>query len=402
METKRGVKKIAWTTTVLFVLVGYLLWALLRPLPAIKPDDYSSSLSFADTQSSLKWPLKGQSAVSILDTDVFETHGPQKPLPTASTAKIITALMVLQKKPLGKGQTGPTYTITPADVEIYKRYVARDGSVLPVQAGMQLTEYQMLQALMLPSANNIADALAIWAYGSLPSYSKAANAYLKSQDINNTTIGSDASGLNPDTKSTAEDLVKIGALAMKHVVLSEVASQSTAAGLPNNPIIRNVNDLLGKDGIVGIKTGNSDEAGGVFVGAAKHTVNGRSLTFVTAVVGAATRQEALAESQTLIRSAEKNFNTATIAQNGQKLATYTAPWGETRKAILNEPITITRWKNEKIKSSIKLNDVKIGQKDSGIITFSKTSATESLSKNVELEKAFDSPGIGWRLLHPLN
>src|SRR5689334_5821227 len=93
---------------VVLLLVGlYLLWALLRPLPAL-----TSTVTLpAQTKApagQLQWPAQGQSAVGIVGTSTLETHNPAKPVPIASTAKLITALMVLQKKPLQPGQQGPT------------------------------------------------------------------------------------------------------------------------------------------------------------------------------------------------------------------------------------------------------------------------------------------------------
>ena len=61
-------------------------------------------------------------------------------------------------------------------------------------AGTSLTQREMLEALLLPSANNVADALAIWAYGSLAGYKSAAQEYLKQHGLTQTTVGSDASG----------------------------------------------------------------------------------------------------------------------------------------------------------------------------------------------------------------
>jgi D-alanyl-D-alanine carboxypeptidase (penicillin-binding protein 5/6) len=44
-----------------------------------------------------------------------------------------------------------------------------------VQLGEELSEYQALQALLLPSANNIAETLARWAFGSIDAYNAYAN-----------------------------------------------------------------------------------------------------------------------------------------------------------------------------------------------------------------------------------
>src|SRR5204863_304982 len=80
-------------------------------------------------------------------------------------AKVMTAYLVLRDHPLGLGQDGPTITLTDADVVDTDRRRRQQESVVPIDAGEQLTERQALQALLLPSANNIAEVLARWDAG---------------------------------------------------------------------------------------------------------------------------------------------------------------------------------------------------------------------------------------------
>src|SRR4051812_27235822 len=110
-------------------LLGYSAWALTKPLPPLKPQVAQSILEVKTGPSQLSWPGE-QSAVGLVGTNTIETHGEIKPSPTASTAKIITALLVLKQKPLQIGQTGPVITLSQSDVELYKNYLAKDGSLL--------------------------------------------------------------------------------------------------------------------------------------------------------------------------------------------------------------------------------------------------------------------------------
>ncbi|HSX45419.1 MAG TPA: D-alanyl-D-alanine carboxypeptidase, partial [Candidatus Saccharimonadia bacterium] len=231
---------IRWVVAFAVIVVLYLAWAIFRPLPGINATG-PRTLSLTTPDTVLAWPAAGQSAVGVTGTNILLAHGVQKPAPTASTAKLITCLLVLKQKPLSVGQQGPTITLTPGDVAIYNSYLAHAGSTVPVAAGEQISEYQMLEAILLPSANNMADSLAIWAYGSLPAYTAAANAWLKQQGLADTTVGSDASGYNPSTVSTAADLVRIGEMAMQSPVLAGVVGQTSAAGIPMAGTIKNVN-----------------------------------------------------------------------------------------------------------------------------------------------------------------
>jgi D-alanyl-D-alanine carboxypeptidase (penicillin-binding protein 5/6) len=399
---RRHTRRLLIILLVIAVLGGYGFWSLTKPLPALQPQTATGALNIPTNKSNLAWPAGNQAAAGVLGTNILETHGPQVPAPTASTAKIITALMVLKQKPLPPGQPGPFITMNADDVNRYKTYVEQDGSVLPVQAGQQLTEYQLLQALMLPSANNIADTLAIWAYGSLKAYGQAANEYLASQKLTATHVGSDASGLAPDTVSTAADLVKIGKLAMRQPALAEIAGQSTATGFPHNMILKNVNGLLGSDGIIGIKTGNSTEAGGVFVGAANAVVNGKPEIIVTAVMKAQDRAAALRQSQVLIRSAQANFKPATITKKNTVVGSYKLPWGGSIPAVTTQDLTLSVWQGTNQTAAIKLNPTD-NTPTAGETVGRLTAQTSALAKPrtvpIKLQTMPPKPSAWWRLTH---
>jgi D-alanyl-D-alanine carboxypeptidase (penicillin-binding protein 5/6) len=111
------------------------------------------------------WPAYGQAAVQVGLSQV--QAGPnQHAAAIASLAKLMTAYLVLRDHPLRAGQDGPTITLTDADVADTDRRRRQQESVVSIAAGEQLTERQALQALLLPSANNIAAVLARWHAGS--------------------------------------------------------------------------------------------------------------------------------------------------------------------------------------------------------------------------------------------
>lgn len=400
--------KLSHLLVALVLLLSYGSWTLLRPLPALNPIPRSKVVSVDSAPATLAWPVAGQSAVSILDTNIMESYGKSTPVPIASTAKVITSLVVLQKKPLKQGGQGPVVTLSDADVALYHNYLAVDGSLVPVVAGEQINEYQMLQAIMLPSANNIADSMAIWAYGSLPAYAMAANAYLAAHGLKDTHVGSDASGLSPTTTSTAADLVKLGKLAMKNPVLAEIVGQSSATGIPLAPSIKNVNSLLGNSNIIGIKTGNTTEAGGVFISASKVVVNNKPVTIVTAVAGSPTLFTALKDSLALVKSAQSNFATVQLVKAGDILARYNLPQGGSVEAIASQDLKVSGWKGSQVRAQMSLRSVayehvaiKSGQ-SVGSLTISKSTLTPPQSVAVDLKTIPAEPSNIWRLIHPLN
>lgn len=378
----------------------YSYWPLSRTFAVAST---ANALNVRTPEGKLAWPSRGEAAVGIIDSDILETHGEQKPIPTASTAKLITTLVVLQNKPLGPNEQGPIITLGKNDVAIYDKYFAEDGSLAKIQAGEKISEYQMLQAILLPSANNMADSLAIWAFGSLKAYSSAANKYLQEQGLMNTHVGGDASGFLPDTKSTAGDLVKIGELAMKNPILAKIVGQKSA-NIPVANTITNRNVLLGMDNIVGVKTGNTDEAGGVFVSASRVKVNDKTVTIVTALMGSHSLDEAMRNSLPLIKSAQNNFKPVTVVAKDSTVGTYELPWGGQVKAIATENITLNSWAGNNVEAVTYLNDINAGDKAGktvGSVIMPESALSSKLSVPVKLQSDVPNPPIWWRLTHPL-
>lgn len=228
----------------------------------------------------LAWPAAGQAAVgSVEDGLLARSSDDEKPRPMASMAKVITALAIMEKQPFDLGQEGQTYTITTEDIANLRTYVAEDGSVLPLLVGMKLTQYQAMQRMLIASDNNMADMLAERIFGSKQAYVSYAQNMLRRMGLGRTVVA-DASGFSPATASTPSELVAIGIAALKNPVIAEIVSQSQAQ-IPGIGIIKNTNQLLGTDGVIGIKTGTTDEAGHCLLFAARYaTEDGREMTIV--------------------------------------------------------------------------------------------------------------------------
>ncbi len=388
---------------IVLILAGYSYYALSRPLPGIRPVLSTVQLHIGTNGSQLQWPTTGQSAVAVTGTAILNVHGKQSAVPIASVAKVITALVVLQKKPLALGSGGPSLTLTDQDVTLYHSYVAQLGSVVPVSVGEQITEYQALEALMLPSANNLADSLAIWAFGSLSNYKAAAEQYVSGLGLKNTHIGADASGFSATSTSTAHDLAIIGNQAMQNAVLRQIVAKTNTTDIPGVGSSDNVNFLLGTNNIVGIKTGNTEQAGGVYLSASTTQVNGKPVTIVTALVGAPTLFQALQNSLPLIVSAQTNFGTVDILPQQAIVGRYQLPWGGTLTATTQIPLTSQAWRGSSLTANVKLTPIDttahVGQVV-GTVSTPATPFAPANQINVILEQAPTKPSVWWRLLHP--
>ena len=109
--------------------------------------------------STVRWPLQGQAAL-VLGNGRPAASPDEQPVPIASLAKVMTAYLTLERYPLSGTQDGFTITSPRPRRRPRPRTLAEGQSVVAVQAGEQLTERQLLEALLIPSGNNIAEMLA--------------------------------------------------------------------------------------------------------------------------------------------------------------------------------------------------------------------------------------------------
>jgi D-alanyl-D-alanine carboxypeptidase (penicillin-binding protein 5/6) len=238
--------------------------------------------ALGESLPSTVWPAYGQAAVQIGQSQIHA--GPnQHAAAIASVAKVMTAYLVLRDHPLRLGEDGPTITLTGADVADTDRRRGRQESVVSIAAGEQLTERQALQALLLPSANNIAAVLARWDAGSTDRFVARMNATARSLGMTHTRY-TDPSGYDDATVSTAADQLRLVGRAMRLPVFASIVA-TPSAWLPVAGTVHNTNTLLGRDGFVGVKTGNTNAAGGCFAFRAVRWAHGRRTTVTGVVLG---------------------------------------------------------------------------------------------------------------------
>ena len=271
--------------------VTYRFGALLLVVAAIAALGYQSLSSSSSTVLPVAvqappdsvWPANGQAA--FVQTGESGLHaGPnQHPAPIASVAKVMTAYLVLRDHPLRPGQEGPTITLTDADVADTDRRRRQEESVVSIAAGERLTERQALQALLLPSANNIAAVLARWDAGSTGRFVARMNAAARLLGMSHTRY-TDPSGYDDATVSTAADQVRLVDRAMRLPVFANIVA-TPSASLPVAGTVHNTNALLGRNGFVGVKTGSTGAAGGCFAFRVVRWIDGERTTITGVVLG---------------------------------------------------------------------------------------------------------------------
>ncbi|MEU2614870.1 D-alanyl-D-alanine carboxypeptidase [Micromonospora sp. NPDC007271] len=353
----------------LWLLIGGLVVLLLaaaalvavaplrHPLPApTVTRTLPASAVIPGTAPAVPWPRTGQAALSVEGVGSLGTSGGRKPVPIASVTKVMTAYVILTEHPLDRGEQGPKLTVSAERAAAYPAEQARGESLVPVVAGAVFTERQALQALLLPSANNMARILAAWDAGSIEAFVAKMNETAAALGMRNTHY-TDPSGYDPGTVSTAVDQVTLARKAMELPAFAEIVAQKKAT-LPVAGTVHNYNSLVGKDGVVGIKTGSTDEAGGCLVFAAVVKVAGRQFTIVGAVLGQpgantpVQLDRVFRATRPLVRTAATAIGTHSIVRAGDQVATVRGPLGTGTTLHAAQDLTVVGWPGMRVRLDV--------------------------------------------------
>lgn len=429
--SRRGRRAMVPRAVVLALIVAVAVVVSIRVIAAPPPPHIAiqatESLSVGGSPPSITLPVHGSLVLTASGKDLVQngvtplvSDDPDTVRPIASVAKALTALVVLDKKPMAATDAGPEYTITPQDVAFYSSSVASGGSSTFVSLGEQFSERQLLEALMLPSGNNIADTLATWAAGSVPAFVTLENTAARSLGMTSTTI-TDPSGFDNGTQSTASDLVRLGAAAIANPALASIVAERSVT-LPNGATVPNLDTALTQPGWLGIKTGNSASAGGCFLFAVRREPSGDSnpndeVTMIGAVVGEHSllanatgdddRGAAIYDAVQAVDTAMKDY----VAVSGSALSatptvagSVTTDWGNTSSLALGTPVVVS---STVVRSEtalfVRMQAMNVGAPLSAGAQVGSIEALVGdrvvLSWPVLTARAVDGPGFLWRLEH---
>jgi D-alanyl-D-alanine carboxypeptidase (penicillin-binding protein 5/6) len=183
-------------------------------------------------------------------------------VPMASLTKVMTALLVLENGNL--------------DQMVYISSMAAETgeSTVSLEPGEILSRRDLLNVLLLSSANDAATALAESVAGSEDNFVAMMNSRARELGMNDTHF-SNSHGLNaPDHYSSAYDLAVLSRKAMANPTFQQLVATKSAVlpwvGHPWPRFLVNHNQLLYRySGAIGIKTGYTSEAGNCVIGDAQ-------------------------------------------------------------------------------------------------------------------------------------
>lgn len=349
-----------WTPLVILLAIVFAVVQSVRPLPAPTLElTAKDTFTFDGSKIDIPWPADGQAALDVDGIGTFGSSGDQKPVPIASVAKVMTAYLVLRDRPLKSGDEGPNIKI---DQLAEDQSNAGQESTVNVTAGDEITQREALESILIASANNVARLLARWDAGSEKSFVAKMNAAAEDLGMTNTTY-TDPSGLNDTTVSTAVDQVKLAKAAMKFPAFREVAAMMSYDDYKGTNH-SNWNQLVGKNDVVGIKTGTTTSALGNLVFAAKKEVGGETRT----IVGAVVRQPAGGPENTilsaaldggdkLIRAAQGALESATILKKGDVVGYVDDGLGGRTAVVATKDVKAVGWSGLKVKLTFAPDEV---------------------------------------------
>jgi D-alanyl-D-alanine carboxypeptidase (penicillin-binding protein 5/6) len=197
-------------------------------------------------------------AALVMDLDsgqVIYGLRPEDRLPPASTVKIMTALVTLQRAQLDDV------------VQVSAKAAGMEGSRMGLTAGEKLTVRELLYGLLLPSGNDAAVALAEHVAGDEEAFVTLMNTTAAGLGLGGTHFGSSHGLDNPGETVSAADLAALSRAALAYPIFSEIVA-SPMATVAGRQLV-NTNEMLGSfTGADGIKTGTTEAAGECLVASA--------------------------------------------------------------------------------------------------------------------------------------
>ena len=389
------------------VLAAAVAWVAVQLLRPVAPMTLAASVTTARVVPGAAqrpdWPGGAEAAVGLPGTGLLGAHGGSQPVPIASLAKIMTAYVVLSDHPLPAGGSGPAITVTAADAAAYTSDQRQGQSVVRVTPGEKLTERQALEAMLIPSGNNIASLVARWDSGSQSAFVAKMNARARQFGLHSTRYA-DASGADPATVSTASDQFRLTVAALQVPAFRQIVAMPQVT-LPVAGVAYNVNAALGHDGIVGVKTGSSSQAGGCLAFAALRTVAGSHVMIVGVVLGVrATPAQpselggVISASENLLASVGGDLEHVQIVRPGAVLGSVSSAWTYGPAAVAATGVAVTAWPGTPVTIAVTPRPLGHAIREGQSVAQATVTVGSQVSHiTLDASRAAPAPSIGWLL-----
>ena len=260
---------------------------------------------------------------------VLFVQRPDAHRPIASTTKLMTALITLGRTRPSEVFSAPEYDPEPGE------------SVIGLRKGERMSVHDLLRALLLPSANDAAETLAVGIGGSVRKFVRDMNVKARALGLSETHYSTPIGLDDPHNYSTARDLAHLASLLMRQRSFARIVDLPRAllrtGAYPR--LVQNRNDLVGRYKFVdGVKTGHTADAGDVLVAAA--TAHGAHV--ISVVLGEPSEDQRDGDSLALLRYGLAQYHRVAAVVPGRTLKSVKVHWrAERAKLTAARPVSLT-------------------------------------------------------------
>ncbi|WZH38518.1 MAG: D-alanyl-D-alanine carboxypeptidase [Microbacterium enclense] len=387
--------------TILLVLIlgAYAATTLLWPLTAVQPTVRSVAVQpIAAPAASPAWPAEGEAAIALEGVPGELSSSASAPESIASITKLVTALVVLDRLPLAPGEQGPSYAFTQADSADYWQYRARGESSLDVPVDGSLSELQMLQGMLIASANNYAQRLASDLFPSNADFAAAANTYLSERGITGITIVN-PTGIEAGNIATPAALISLAEKALANPVIAEIV-RTPELTLPGAGTFKNGNPLLADPGIVGIKTGTLDAWN--LLSAKDFTIGTITVRAYAAVLGQPGPDARNQASRDLFARIGEELQPRPSVTSGTVVGRVETLWGQKSDVVTTADATVVLWNGAAAQTSARFDLGESREAGDVVGALTVTGPLDTDTVDARLTSTIEPPDPWWRLTHPLD
>jgi D-alanyl-D-alanine carboxypeptidase (penicillin-binding protein 5/6) len=322
--------------------------------------------------------------VDARDGTVMFAKRPDAERAIASTTKLMTALLSLEKAKPGDVFTAPAYNAMPAESRINLR------------EGERMTVHDLLEALLLESANDAAVDLAENISGSRPAFVDEMNERAAELGLDHTHYANPIGLDDPGNYSSARDLATLAGTLLRNGRFARIVDmpEATLESGARPRVVENRNDLVADyPWVSGVKTGYTLNAGNVLVGAAERGPRAR---VVSVVLGEPTEATRDADTLTLLRWGLRRFSRVKVLDKRRALARSDIRYrDEQTRLVPRRAVVLTVRDGQRLRRRVNAPDELEGPLEAGKRVGSVTVLVDGRPvRRVALVTATEVPGAG--------
>jgi D-alanyl-D-alanine carboxypeptidase (penicillin-binding protein 5/6) len=255
-------------------------------------------------------------------------------VPIASLTKVMTALIVLERE---GGHLDRVVRVDPDAVFGRRDFGA--SSSLGLSAGEGISVHGLLGGLLLGSANDAAEALAIEEAGSVGAFVEAMNVWARKLGMQDSRFAS-PHGLDDHGRSSAADLAILLDAALDQPVFRRLVARRSVtirSTVVPRRTIQNRNVMLWLyPGATGVKTGSTAGAGACLIATARR--DGRELAAI--VLGG--RDEVFSDAAALLNHGFAAYEVRTLVEEGEPLGSLVVRGGTVSVVAAEDLVALLR------------------------------------------------------------